>query len=70
MVSVAKHRRAKILRRARHGEKVVFIPGNHDEALREYIGDTFGDILIADDGCMKLPMARNYYCYTVTSLIR
>lgn len=39
----------KILRRARHGEKVVFIPGNHDEALREYIGDTFGDILIADE---------------------
>ena len=25
----------KLLRRARHGERVVFIPGNHDEALRE-----------------------------------
>jgi UDP-2,3-diacylglucosamine pyrophosphatase LpxH len=37
----------KILRRARHGEKVVFIPGNHDEALREHDGITFGDILIA-----------------------
>jgi UDP-2,3-diacylglucosamine pyrophosphatase LpxH len=37
----------KILRRARHGEKVVFIPGNHDEALREYDGTLFGDILIA-----------------------
>ncbi len=37
----------KILRRARHGEKVVFIPGNHDEALREYNGTLFGDILIA-----------------------
>jgi UDP-2,3-diacylglucosamine pyrophosphatase LpxH len=37
----------KILRRARHGEKVVFIPGNHDEALREYDGTSFGDILIA-----------------------
>ena len=37
----------KILRRARHGEKVVFIPGNHDEALREYNGTSFGDILIA-----------------------
>ena len=39
----------KILRRARHGEKVVFIPGNHDEALREYDGTTFGDILIASE---------------------
>lgn len=37
----------KILRRARHGEKIVFIPGNHDEVLREYDGTTFGDILVA-----------------------
>jgi UDP-2,3-diacylglucosamine pyrophosphatase LpxH len=34
----------KILRRARHGERVVFVPGNHDEALREYVGSSFGDI--------------------------
>ncbi len=39
----------KILRRARHGEKVVFIPGNHDEALRDYDSTTFGDILIANE---------------------
>lgn len=39
----------KILRRARHGEKVIFIPGNHDEALREYNGTLFGDILIASE---------------------
>ncbi len=36
----------KILRRARHGEQVVLIPGNHDEALREYDGMTFGNILV------------------------
>jgi len=34
----------KVLRRARHGEHVMLIPGNHDEALREYIGASFGDI--------------------------
>jgi len=34
----------KILRRARQGEQVIFIPGNHDEALREYTGIRFGDI--------------------------
>jgi UDP-2,3-diacylglucosamine pyrophosphatase LpxH len=39
----------KVLRRARHGERVVFIPGNHDEALREYHGITFGDIIIANE---------------------
>jgi len=36
----------KILRRARHGERVIFIPGNHDEALREYVGAAFGDITL------------------------
>lgn len=36
----------KILRRARHGEKVFLIPGNHDEALREYVGTAFGDIQV------------------------
>ncbi len=39
----------KILRRARHGERVVFIPGNHDEVLREYTGTVFGDILVASE---------------------
>jgi UDP-2,3-diacylglucosamine pyrophosphatase LpxH len=39
----------KILRRTRHGEKVVFIPGNHDETLQEYNGTLFGDILIASE---------------------
>lgn len=36
----------KILRRARHGEHVMLIPGNHDEALREYVGTAFGDIRV------------------------
>ena len=39
----------KMLKRARHGTKVVFVPGNHDEALREYIGTRFGDIEVARD---------------------
>lgn len=39
----------KILRRARHGEQVMLIPGNHDEALREYGGVLFGDILVAHE---------------------
>ncbi len=39
----------KILRRARHGEQVVFIPGNHDELLREHIGEVFGNIRIERD---------------------
>lgn len=34
----------KVLRCARKGTQVIFVPGNHDEALREYVGITFGDI--------------------------
>jgi UDP-2,3-diacylglucosamine pyrophosphatase LpxH len=37
----------KVLRRARHGEQVFLIPGNHDEALREHDGTSFGDIRVA-----------------------
>lgn len=36
----------KLLRKARKGIKVIFIPGNHDEAARKYIGVNFGDIKI------------------------
>jgi UDP-2,3-diacylglucosamine pyrophosphatase LpxH len=34
----------KILKRARHGVRVVFVPGNHDEVAREHVGLSFGDI--------------------------
>ena len=39
----------KVLRMARHDTKVLFIPGNHDEALREYIGMSFGAVDIVAD---------------------
>lgn len=39
----------KVLRTARKGTRVVFVPGNHDEALREYIGTAFGDIELSYD---------------------
>ena len=39
----------KLLKRARKGAHVSFIPGNHDEFFREFIGYTFGDIQVVDD---------------------
>lgn len=39
----------KVLRRARRGERVTLIPGNHDEALREYHDMRFGDILVTHE---------------------
>jgi UDP-2,3-diacylglucosamine pyrophosphatase LpxH len=38
----------KVLRKARKGTQVVFIPGNHDEAARQFAGMTFGDIPIME----------------------
>ncbi|MBE9610215.1 UDP-2,3-diacylglucosamine diphosphatase [Chitinilyticum piscinae] len=39
----------KILRKARKGCKVTFIPGNHDEAARQFLGLMFGEIRIEDE---------------------
>jgi len=36
----------KVLRRARRGDQVMLIPGNHDESLREYADTSFGDIRV------------------------
>src|SRR5689334_12884711 len=32
----------KLLRKARKGSSIVYVPGNHDEFLRGYIGSHFG----------------------------
>ena len=39
----------KLLRKARKGTRVVFIPGNHDEFARRYIGHEFGGIVVANE---------------------
>jgi UDP-2,3-diacylglucosamine pyrophosphatase LpxH len=36
----------KIMRKARKGTRVVYIPGNHDEAAREYCDLAFGEIQV------------------------
>ncbi len=36
----------KLLRKVRKGTEIVYIPGNHDEAMREYCGSQFGGIAI------------------------
>ena len=38
----------KILRKVRKGTRVVFIPGNHDEGLRDYCGMHFGGVEIVE----------------------
>jgi UDP-2,3-diacylglucosamine pyrophosphatase LpxH len=43
----------KILRKARKGVRVVFVPGNHDEFARRYVAHNFGGVDVAED-CMHV----------------
>ncbi|GLS46020.1 UDP-2,3-diacylglucosamine diphosphatase [Methylobacterium brachythecii] len=38
----------KLLRKVRKGAHVIYVPGNHDEFLRDYIGTTFGGVELAE----------------------
>lgn len=38
----------KFLRKVRKGARVVVVPGNHDEFLRDYIGGNFGGVEIVE----------------------
>ena len=39
----------KLLRQARKGSRVVFVPGNHDEFARGFVGNNFGGIEVVED---------------------
>ncbi|MFY8015452.1 MAG: UDP-2,3-diacylglucosamine diphosphatase [Limnohabitans sp.] len=39
----------KLLRRARKGCRVVYVPGNHDEFARHFVGHAFGGVEIRHD---------------------
>ena len=39
----------KVLRMARKGVTVIYVPGNHDEVARDYCGVHFGGVVIARD---------------------
>ena len=38
-----------VLKMAKHGTRVIYVPGNHDEALRDLIGLRLGDVEIAGE---------------------
>jgi UDP-2,3-diacylglucosamine pyrophosphatase LpxH len=39
----------KLLRLARHGVEIFYIPGNHDEALSDYLDSSFGNVRVEKD---------------------
>lgn len=36
----------RIMKRAKHGTDVIYIPGNHDEMFRQFVGANFGGVQI------------------------
>ena len=51
----------KLLRKARHSTRVIYIPGNHDEAARHYLGFNFGDIEIKQDHIHKTADGKRFW---------
>ncbi|HEY0292777.1 MAG TPA: UDP-2,3-diacylglucosamine diphosphatase, partial [Hansschlegelia sp.] len=50
----------KLLRKARHGSRIVYIPGNHDEFLRRYYGSHFGGIEVAETAIHETADGRRF----------
>jgi UDP-2,3-diacylglucosamine pyrophosphatase LpxH len=50
----------KLLRKARKGTRIVYVPGNHDEFLREFCGLHFGEIEIAETTIHDAADGRRY----------
>ncbi len=51
----------KVLRKARKGTRVVYIPGNHDEVGRQFIGLDFGQVAIRQDAVHTLKDGRRLW---------
>lgn len=53
----------KILRLARKGVEVIYVPGNHDDRIRDFCGVHFGGVVVARDA---IHVAANGKRYLVT----
>lgn len=50
----------KILRMARKGVRVVYVPGNHDDRIRDFIGVHFGGVVVARDAIHETADGRRF----------
>lgn len=51
----------KLLKLARNGTQIIFIPGNHDSQFRKYDGMNFGDILILNEAYYYSLSGKRFY---------
>ena len=50
----------KLLRKARKGTNVIYIPGNHDEGFRQFLGHEFGSVQIVDEAIHTMNDGRRF----------
>ena len=50
----------KLLRKARGGTRLIYVPGNHDEFLRDYFGTHFGGIVVTEQAIHVAADGRRY----------
>lgn len=50
----------KILRKARKGTRVIYVPGNHDESFRDFAGHRFGRVAILPETIHTAADGRRY----------
>jgi UDP-2,3-diacylglucosamine pyrophosphatase LpxH len=50
----------KLLRKARKGARMIYIPGNHDEFLRDYYGTHFGGIEVVENAIYQAANGQRY----------
>lgn len=50
----------KILRMARKGAEVTYVPGNHDDRVRDFCGVHFGGVLVARDAVHQTADGRRF----------
>lgn len=50
----------KLLRKVRKGARIVYLPGNHDEFLRDYVGTSFGGIELAETAIHEAADGKRY----------
>jgi UDP-2,3-diacylglucosamine pyrophosphatase LpxH len=50
----------KLLRKVRKGTRLIYVPGNHDEFLRDFIGTSFGGIQLAEQALHEAADGKRY----------
>jgi len=51
----------KLLRKARKGVQVIFIPGNHDEFARKYLQHNFGGVEVAEEWIHETAAGKKFW---------